>query len=60
VKGIGALAFFFFWTVLGAAGVVLAVKGHGLWLLAISFLVYLGMLIRWGCLAESHESHESH
>jgi len=54
VNGIKAIAFFLGWTVLGAAGVVAAVKGHGVWWLVISFLVYLGMLIQWGCRTEAH------
>ena len=54
VQGIKTTLFFLFWTVLGAAGVVMATKGQGIWLLVVGFLVYLGMLIKWGCLTEPH------
>lgn len=32
---------------------VMAVYGKGLWLLLASVVVYLGMLIKWGCLSAS-------
>ncbi|MBX3733136.1 MAG: hypothetical protein KF791_11145 [Verrucomicrobiae bacterium] len=54
MQGIKTTLFFLFWTVLGAAGVVMATKGQGIWLLVVGFLVYLGMLIKWGCLTEPH------
>lgn len=54
VKGIQATLFFVLWTVVGAAGVVVAVAGKGPWLLIATFVVYLGILIKWGCLADAH------
>ncbi|MBL9172532.1 MAG: hypothetical protein JNL10_03270 [Verrucomicrobiales bacterium] len=54
MKGILALLFFLVFTAIGAAGVVLAASGKGLGLLIATFVVYLGILIKWGCLSEAH------
>ena len=54
VKGILALLFFLVCTAVGATGVVLAASGKGLGLLVASFVVYLGILVKWGCLSEVH------
>jgi len=37
-----------------AAGVALAVNGKGMAVMLISFLVYLGLFIKLGCLPSSH------
>ena len=54
MKGIGTVLFFAFWTLLGAIGMVMAVQGKGPWLLAVSFLAYLGMFVKWGCISSEH------
>ncbi|MFO1458149.1 MAG: hypothetical protein U1G08_01980 [Verrucomicrobiota bacterium] len=54
MKGILALLFFLVCTAVGATGVVLAASGKGLGLLVVSFVVYLGILVKWGCLSEVH------
>lgn len=54
VNGTKTLLFFLFWTLLGSVGMVFAVQGKGLWLLAISLLVYIGMFVKWGCLGSDH------
>jgi len=54
VNGIKTLLFFLFWTLIGSIGMVLAVNGKGSWLLVVSFLAYLGMFVKWGCLDAGH------
>lgn len=56
VKGLAALAFFLVFTVLIGTGLALGVNGHpaGWWLLGLSFLAYLGLFIKGGCLTSSH------
>ena len=54
VNGIKTLLFFLFWTLIGSIGMVMAVNGKGSWLLVVSFLAYLGMFVKWGCLDSGH------
>jgi len=54
VNGIKTLLFFLFWTLIGCIGMVMAVNGKGSWLLVVSFLAYLGMFVKWGCLDSGH------
>ena len=46
--------FFLGFAALMAAGVALAVNGKGMAVMLISFLVYLGLFIKLGCLPSSH------
>jgi len=54
VNGIKTLLFFLFWTLIGSIGMVMAVNGKGSWLLVVSFLAYIGMFVKWGCLDSGH------
>lgn len=46
--------FFLGFAALMAAGVALAVNGKGMAVMLVSFLVYLGLFIKLGCLPSSH------
>jgi hypothetical protein len=54
VKFLGICLFFGLWTLLGAAGMIMAVYGKGSWLLIVTCLGYLGLFAKEGCLAGSH------
>ncbi len=54
MKSLLTWAFFVGSTVLMAAGIAMAVNGKGASLMLISFLVYLGLFIKLGCLPSSH------
>ncbi len=56
MKGIAVLAFFLFFGVLLAVGLVMGTHGNstGWWLTVVSFVAYLGVFIKAGCLSASH------
>lgn len=54
MKTLLSWGFFVGFAVLLAAGVALAVNGKGMAVMLISFLVYLGLFIKLGCLPSSH------
>lgn len=54
MKTLLSWAFFLGFAALMAAGIALAVNGKGMAVMLISFLVYLGLFIKLGCLPSSH------
>jgi hypothetical protein len=54
MKSLLTWVFFLGSTVVMAAGVAMAVHGKGMALMVVSFLVYLGLFIKYGCLPSSH------
>ena len=54
MKGLLPWVFFLGCTVVMAAGIALAVNGKGMGLMLGSFLVYLALFIKFGCLPSSH------
>ncbi len=54
MKTLLSWGFFVGFALLLAAGVALAVNGKGMAVMLISFLVYLGLFIKLGCLPSSH------
>jgi len=54
MKTLLSWGFFLGFAALLAAGVALAVNGKGIAVMLISFLVYIGLFIKLGCLPSSH------
>jgi len=53
MQGLLSWVFFLVATVVMSAGVAMAASGKGMWLLVVSFLAYLLLFIKLGCLPSS-------